>query len=130
MFSFIHYRDLYSPSSRLLLRSAPDPCTAKQNRFQDRVGCVRINHWEQSQCQKKSIQHERTVRPTTENARTCLVEVRTKGTKTTLSLLLPLSAAVLRHITSCYVMLRQNCCPIYSTIYISHNIYVYIYMHV
>ena len=25
--SFVHYRDLYSASSRLLLRSAPDPCT-------------------------------------------------------------------------------------------------------
>src|SRR6218665_1824712 len=28
--SFIHYEDLYSASSRLLLRSAPDPCTAKK----------------------------------------------------------------------------------------------------
>src|SRR6218665_1329657 len=28
--SFIHYGDLYSASSRLLLRSAPDPCTAKK----------------------------------------------------------------------------------------------------
>ena len=28
--SFIHYGDLYSAPSRLLLRSAPDPCTAKK----------------------------------------------------------------------------------------------------
>jgi len=28
--SFIHYGDLYSAPSRLLLRSAPDPCRAKE----------------------------------------------------------------------------------------------------
>jgi len=32
-YSFIHYGDLYSASTRLLLRSAPDPCTAKKNSF-------------------------------------------------------------------------------------------------
>src|SRR6218665_471058 len=32
--SFIHYGDLYSASSRLLLRNAPDPCTAKKNSFE------------------------------------------------------------------------------------------------
>jgi len=31
--SFIHYRDLYSAPSRLLLRSAPDPCTTKKKSF-------------------------------------------------------------------------------------------------
>ena len=31
---FIHYRDLYSAPSRLLLRSAPDPCTAKKKSFE------------------------------------------------------------------------------------------------
>jgi len=35
--SFIHYGDLYSASSRLLLRSATDPCTAKRNSFKARV---------------------------------------------------------------------------------------------
>ena len=33
--SFIHYGNLYSASSRLLLRSAPDPYTAKENSFGD-----------------------------------------------------------------------------------------------
>src|SRR6218665_1616122 len=32
-YSFIQYGDLYSTSSRLLLRSAPDPCTAKKKSF-------------------------------------------------------------------------------------------------
>src|SRR6218665_1083831 len=32
--SFIHYGDLYSAPSRLLLRSAPDPCTAKKKSFE------------------------------------------------------------------------------------------------
>ena len=32
--SFIHYGDLYSAPSRLLLRSAPDPCTAKEKSFE------------------------------------------------------------------------------------------------
>src|SRR6218665_3334137 len=46
--SFIHYRDLYSASSRLLFRSAPDPCTAKRKSFEARVECVRKNPGEQS----------------------------------------------------------------------------------
>src|SRR6218665_820944 len=41
--SFIHYGDLYSAPSRLLLRSAPDPCTAKKKSFEARVKCVRKN---------------------------------------------------------------------------------------
>src|SRR6218665_139700 len=41
--SFIHYGDLYSAPSRLLLRSAPDPCTAKKKSFETRVECVRKN---------------------------------------------------------------------------------------
>src|SRR6218665_2763915 len=40
--SFIHYGDLYSAPSRLLLRSAPDPCTAKKKSFETRVECVLI----------------------------------------------------------------------------------------
>src|SRR6218665_644129 len=40
LYSFIHYRDLYSAPSRLLLRSAPDPCTAKKKNFETRVECV------------------------------------------------------------------------------------------
>ena len=35
--SFNHYGDLYSAPSRLLLRSAPDPCTAKRKSFKARV---------------------------------------------------------------------------------------------
>src|SRR6218665_1199897 len=39
----MHYGDLYSAPSGLLLRSAPDPCTAKKKSFETRVGCVRKN---------------------------------------------------------------------------------------
>src|SRR6218665_1769629 len=41
--SVIHYGDLYRAPSRLLLRSAPDPCTAKKKSFEARVECVRKN---------------------------------------------------------------------------------------
>jgi len=34
---FIHYGDLYSAPSRLLLRSTPDPCTTKKKSFETRV---------------------------------------------------------------------------------------------
>ena len=54
---FIHYGDLYSASSRLLLRSAPDPCTAKKKSFEARVECVRKNPGEQSLRQRKPIPH-------------------------------------------------------------------------
>src|SRR6218665_3552994 len=47
-FIHVHYGDLYSASSRLLLRSAPDPCTAKKKSFETRVECVRKNPGEQS----------------------------------------------------------------------------------
>src|SRR6218665_3044013 len=57
--SFFHYGDLYSAFSRLLLRSASDPCTAKKNGFQARVECVRMNPGEQLLCQRKSIPHGR-----------------------------------------------------------------------
>src|SRR6218665_412437 len=53
--SFIHYWNLYSASSSLLLRSAPDPCTAKKKSFEARVECVRKNPGEQSLCQRKPI---------------------------------------------------------------------------
>src|SRR6218665_3055517 len=75
--SFIHYEDLYSAPSRLLLRSAPDPCTAKEKSFEARVECVRKNPGEQ--CDKESPFH--TEGPTTKNARAWVVEVRAKGTK-------------------------------------------------
>jgi len=55
--SFIHYGDLYSASSRLLLRSAPDPFTAKKKSFEARVECVRKNPGEQSLQQRKPIPH-------------------------------------------------------------------------
>src|SRR6218665_1910914 len=45
--SFIHYGDLYSAPSRLLFRSAPDPCTTKKKSFETRVECVRKNPGEQ-----------------------------------------------------------------------------------
>ena len=55
--SFIHYGDLYSAPSRLLLRSAPDPCTAKEKSFESRVKCVRKNPREQSLRRRKPIPH-------------------------------------------------------------------------
>ena len=55
--SFIHYGDLYSAPSRLLLRSAPDPCTAKKKCFEARAECVRKNPGEQSLRQRKPILH-------------------------------------------------------------------------
>src|SRR6218665_3174798 len=55
--SFILYGDLYSTPSRLLLRSAPDPCTAKKKSFEARVECVRKNPLEQSLRQRKPIPH-------------------------------------------------------------------------
>src|SRR6218665_2924108 len=58
--SFIHYGDLYSAPSRLLLRSAPDPCTAKKKSFETRVECVRKNAGEQSLRQRKPIPHRGT----------------------------------------------------------------------
>src|SRR6218665_3992435 len=54
---FIHYGDLYSASSRLLLRSAPYPCTAKKKSFEARVECVRKNPGKQSLRQRKPIPH-------------------------------------------------------------------------
>src|SRR6218665_3164267 len=57
---FIHYGDLYSAPSRLLLRSAPDPCTAKKKSFETRVECVRKNPGEQSLRQRKPIPHRST----------------------------------------------------------------------
>src|SRR6218665_4224855 len=53
----IHYGDFYSASSRLLFRSAPEPCTAKNKSFQARVECVGKNHGEQSLCQRKPFPH-------------------------------------------------------------------------
>src|SRR6218665_479915 len=58
--SFIHYGDLYSAPSRLLLRSAPDPCTAKKKSFETRVECVRESPGEQSLRQRKPIPHRGT----------------------------------------------------------------------
>src|SRR6218665_1700630 len=47
--SFIHYGDLYSAPSRLL-RSAPDPCTAKEKSFEARVKCIIIPFSNPSDC--------------------------------------------------------------------------------
>src|SRR6218665_40994 len=58
--SFIHYGDLYSTPSRLLLRSAPDPCTTKKKSFETIVECVRKNPGEQSLRQGKPIPHRGT----------------------------------------------------------------------
>src|SRR6218665_1606183 len=74
--SFIHYGDLYSASSRLILRSAPDPCTAKKKSFEAGVECVRKNPGS-NRCAKGSPFH--TEGPTTENARAWAVEVRANG---------------------------------------------------
>src|SRR6218665_1261228 len=57
---FIHYGYLYSAPSRLLLRSAPDPCTAKMKSFETRVECVRKKPGEQSLQQRKPIPHRGT----------------------------------------------------------------------
>ena len=57
VYSFIHCGDLYSAPSRLLLRSAPDLCTAKKKSFEARVKCVRKNPGEQSLRQRKPIPH-------------------------------------------------------------------------
>lgn len=45
--SFIHYEDIYSISLRLLLRSAADPNTAKNNSFKAKVGFVSVDLGEQ-----------------------------------------------------------------------------------
>src|SRR6218665_1648726 len=58
--SFIHYGDLYSALSRLLLRSAPDPCTDKKKSFETRVECVRKNPGKRSLRQRKPIPHRET----------------------------------------------------------------------
>src|SRR6218665_3823403 len=58
--SIIHYGDLYSAPSGLLLRSAPNPCTAKKKSFETRVECVRKNPGEQSLRQRKPIPHRGT----------------------------------------------------------------------
>ena len=47
---FIHYRDLYSASSKLLLRSASDLCMAKKSSFQVIVECFGKNPGDQSLC--------------------------------------------------------------------------------
>src|SRR6218665_1025868 len=55
--SFIHYGYVYSASARLLLRSAPDPYTAKKKSFEVGVEYVRKNPGEQSLRQRKPIPH-------------------------------------------------------------------------
>ena len=55
--SSIHYGNLYSASSRLLLRSTSDPCTAKKKSFEARVECVRKNPGEQSLRQRTPFPH-------------------------------------------------------------------------
>src|SRR6218665_1699114 len=77
----MHYGDLYSAPSMLLLRSVPDPCTAEKKSFEARVICVRNNPG-CNRCDKGSPFH--TEGPTTENARAWVVEVRAKGTDSNL----------------------------------------------
>ena|SRR6218665_1543381 len=55
--SFIRHIDLYSAFLMLLLRSTPDPCTAKKNSFQARVECVRMNPGNNRCANGKSILH-------------------------------------------------------------------------
>src|SRR6218665_1620221 len=43
----------------LLFRSAPNPCMAKENSFEARVECVRVNSGEQSLRERKFIPHGR-----------------------------------------------------------------------
>ena len=73
--SFTHYGDVYSAPSRLLLRSAPDPFTAKEKSFEARVKCVRISEriLGSDLCDKGSPFH--TEGPTTENAHAWVVDV-------------------------------------------------------
>src|SRR6218665_3755598 len=73
--SFIHYGDLYSVPSRLLLRSAPDPCTAKKKSFEN----VSERILGSNLCDNGGPFH--TEGPTTENTRAWVVDVRAKGTK-------------------------------------------------
>src|SRR6218665_215518 len=75
--SFNYYGYLYSASLRLLLRSAPDHCTAKKNSFQARVECISMNSGEQSLRQWKSIPDGRA------NHRECKSLPWAKGTKRT-----------------------------------------------
>src|SRR6218665_55975 len=58
--SFIHYGDLYSAPARLLLRSAPNSCTAEKKSFETRVECVRKNPGKQYLRQRKPIPHRGT----------------------------------------------------------------------
>lgn len=48
--SFIHHKDLWSTSSRLIPRSAPNPSMAKRTVLRLRVEQVRMDLGEQSQC--------------------------------------------------------------------------------
>src|SRR6218665_1924710 len=75
--TFIHYVDLYSASSRLLIRSAPDSSMAKKSSFKARAECIRVNPGNNHSANGSPFQTEG---PTTENARVWRVEVRTKGT--------------------------------------------------
>ena len=53
--SFIHYEDLYSAPSRLLLRSAPDPSTAEKDSFEARIERFRVDSGMQAQHQRKPV---------------------------------------------------------------------------
>src|SRR5688572_29247149 len=54
-FLFIHYEDLYSAPSRLLLRSAPDPSTAEKDSFEARIEIFRVDSGMQSQLKGEPI---------------------------------------------------------------------------
>ena len=55
LYIFIHYEDLYSAPSRLLLRSAPDPSTAEKDSFEARIERFRVDSGMQSQRQREPI---------------------------------------------------------------------------
>ena len=55
IYSFIHYRDLYSTPSWLLLRSALEPSTAKKDSFEVRIERIRTDSEEQTQHQDEPV---------------------------------------------------------------------------
>src|SRR6218665_178368 len=53
--SFIHSGDLYSASSRLLLRGAPSPVTAKEERLEGNIKFGRAGHQQRTQLNREII---------------------------------------------------------------------------
>src|SRR6218665_3511071 len=77
--SFIHLENLYSAPSRKLLRGASSPITVKKISFKQLVEQRCVALWYTNRiCEGSEFQIEGA---TTENARRCIVEVFTRGTK-------------------------------------------------